>query len=93
MGCMPEGETRSESMEEVVSQWARKDPTATAEWLNQFPPVSSWMSRLNGLSGKSRKDPETAMTWAEAIVDEQRGTDGCRSQSGCRTHGQASRGL
>ena len=30
------------------------------------------MSRFNGSSGSRAKDPETAMTWAEAIVDEQR---------------------
>ena len=60
-------------MEEVVSQWARKDPTATAEWLNQFPagelmdePIQRFVREV------VRKDPETAMTWAEAIVDEQR---------------------
>ena len=58
-------------MEEVVSQWARKDPTATAEWLNQFPagelmdePIQRFVREV------VRKDPEIAMTWAEAIVDE-----------------------
>ena len=66
-------ETRSESMEEVVSQWARKDPTATAEWLNQFPagelmdePIQRFVREV------VRKDPEIAMTWAEAIVNEER---------------------
>ena len=70
---MPEGESRSESMEEVVTQWARKDPTATAEWLNQFPsgelmdePIERFVREV------VRKEPETALTWAEAIVDEER---------------------
>ena len=73
VASMPEGESRSESMEEVVSQWARKDPTATAEWLNQFPsgelmdePIQRFVREV------VRKDPEIAMTWAEAIVDQER---------------------
>ena len=72
---MPEGEARSESMEEVVTQWARKDPTAAADWLNQFPsgelmdePIQRFVREV------VRKDPEIAMTWAEAIVDEERKT-------------------
>ena len=59
---MPEGEARSESMEEVVTQWARKDPTATAEWLNQFPsgelmdePIQRFVREV------ARKDPDTAL--------------------------------
>jgi hypothetical protein len=60
-------------MEEVVSQWARKDPTATAEWLNQFPsgelmdePIQRFVREV------VREDPEIALTWAEAIVNEER---------------------
>jgi hypothetical protein len=60
-------------MEEVVTQWARKDPTATAEWLNQFPsgelmdePIQRFVREV------VRKDPEIAMTWAEAIVDQEK---------------------
>ena len=48
-------------------------PTATAEWLNQFPagelmdePIQRFVREV------VRKDPEIAMTWAEAIVDEER---------------------
>ena len=73
MSQMPEGEARSESMEEVVTQWARKDPTATAEWLNQFPsgelmdePIQRFVREI------ARKDPDSAMTWAQSIVDEER---------------------
>ena len=60
-------------MEEVVTQWARKDPTATAEWLNQFPsgelmdePIQRFVREI------ARKDPDSAMTWAQSIVDEER---------------------
>ena len=70
---MPQGEARSESMEEVVTQWARKDPTATADWLNKFPsgelmdePIQRFVREV------VRSDPEIALTWAEAIVDEER---------------------
>ena len=62
-------------MEEVVTQWARKDPTAAAEWLNQFPsgelmdePIQRFVRKL------CVKIHEIAMTWAEAIVDEERKT-------------------
>jgi hypothetical protein len=57
----------------VVTQWARKDPTATADWLNQFPsgelmdePIQRFVREV------VRDDPEIAMTWAEAIVNEER---------------------
>jgi hypothetical protein len=60
-------------MQEVVREWARKDPIATAEWLNKYPagvemdkPVEAFVRTV------AQKDPQNALTWAESISDEKR---------------------
>jgi len=57
----------------VVSVWAKQDPVATAEWLNEFPsgefmdePITAFVREV------ARKDPENALTWAQAIVDNEK---------------------
>jgi len=70
---MPEGQVRMESMEKVVSVWAKQDPVATAEWLNEFPsselmdqPITAFVREV------ALKDPENALTWAQSIVDDEK---------------------
>ena len=48
-----------------------EDPTATAEWLNQFHAGELMDEPIQRFEEVVRKDPEIAMTWAEAIVNEE----------------------
>jgi hypothetical protein len=60
-------------MQEVVREWARKDPAAAAEWLNKYPAGADMDKPVEALVRTvATKDPKNALTWAESITDEKR---------------------
>ena len=59
---------RTEAMRSLISQWASKDMTAAAAWLDKQPAGVAKDSSLRTLAGKiADDDPRSAMSWAASI--------------------------
>jgi RNA polymerase sigma factor (sigma-70 family) len=62
---------RSGKIRDLVEIWAQADPIATSEWLAQQPQDAETAPAIAQLVSKlTQTDPESAFTWAKAIVTE-----------------------
>ena len=53
--------------------WAKKDPAATAEWINQFPDDANVDSAIEALVRQiTSTDPAGALSWAETMTNSDR---------------------
>ncbi len=67
---LPAGEGRSDGMREVVEHWAKDDPEATGNWLNEKEP-SADLDQVYAAYAKevSKENGEGAMDWARTIAE------------------------
>ena len=68
---LPPGKGQEMGIKSVVGNWAKEDPLAAGEWLNEReagPELDSALSVY--ASAVSRKDGAAAMEWAISISDE-----------------------
>ena len=70
---LPEGETKSRALAEVVKEWVKTDPAAAGTFLTTLPATpEADRSRETYAHGVVEKDPKGAIAWASAITDEER---------------------
>ena len=68
---MPEGKVQEVGVKSVIGNWAKQDPLAAGNWLNEQPPSPQIDSALaNYASTVSRDDGASAMDWAVSISEE-----------------------
>lgn len=67
---LPEGEGKSASVGEIVSEWTGQDPEAVYEFLNGMSYTSERDAAVGAFSARiSQDDPHSAIAWAEEIQD------------------------
>jgi hypothetical protein len=63
------GPLREKTLEQILGEWTRRDPTGAAHWLIQQPGEIQW-SLIGKLAGDwVRKDPATALAWGQGQSD------------------------
>jgi len=66
---LPEGENRQVGMRGSLNSWARRDPTAAGEYLQDMPASPMRDAAVAGYSTHVVwEDPTAAMSWAESIA-------------------------
>jgi hypothetical protein len=67
---LPPSPGREEAWQQVFSEWARKDPTASSQELLRIPAGPQRDNAVHSFAGSLvRENPQDAMTWAAAIGD------------------------
>jgi hypothetical protein len=72
-------EDRSQAYSNTISSWVNNDPNGAGEWLgnqDQGPELDA--ARQQFAQSVAGKDPESAMAWANAVIDAEKRTDAVR---------------
>ena len=70
---MPDGASKEVAITQIAKIWSKKDPVATANWINQFPQGTNVDSAIEILVKQiSGTDPEGALNWASTISNPDR---------------------
>ncbi len=70
--ALPEGRARASGTSAAIGTWLQRgEVNLVARWLNQLPPHQDFDDAVRQVALASmQEDPETAMSWADSIIDE-----------------------